>query len=353
MSEGKEKKYSVKIKNLGDSQIEIEGEILAEEFDGGYAAALKRLGESVELPGFRRGHVPEAVLKEKVGEAAILHEMAEMAIAKAYPVIVGENDVDVIGRPEIIITKVARGNPLGFKIKTAVMPRVILPDYKKIAGNVAPVLLLDTQVSPKEVDDVVKEIVKHHGDSEPKESKGEETQSEELTDEFVKKLGKFETVSEFKKKIEENLGEEKKMRAKEKRRLEIIDAILKEMKLVIPRILVESELQKMSAEFKGNIAGMGLKPEEYFQKLGKSEAELKKEWEGDAEKRVKIYLLLQAIAESEHVVIPDEEIEKETTRVLEYHKDVPRDRARNYVHGLLLNDRVIKLLEEVGDSGKM
>ncbi len=59
--------------------------------------------------------------------------MAEMALSEHYPKIIDEEKIDVISRPEISITKIARNNPLGFKIRTSVLPEVKLPDYKAIA----------------------------------------------------------------------------------------------------------------------------------------------------------------------------------------------------------------------------
>ena len=52
------------------------------------------------------------------------------ALEKEYPKIIKEHKIRAIGRPEIALTKVAENNPLGFKIKTSVLPEIALPDYK-------------------------------------------------------------------------------------------------------------------------------------------------------------------------------------------------------------------------------
>ena len=59
-----------------------------------------------------------------------------MALNEHYPKIIEEEKIDAISRPEISITKLARKNPLGFKIKTAVLPEIKLPDYKNIAKDI-------------------------------------------------------------------------------------------------------------------------------------------------------------------------------------------------------------------------
>lgn len=126
----------IEIKKLPQSEIEITGEISAGDFENCREKALKDLSENIQVDGFRPGKVPEKILAEKIGEGAIMERMAEIALQKEYLKIIEEKNIHVIGRPEVVITKMAKGNPLGFKIKTAVMPEIELPDYKKIAKEI-------------------------------------------------------------------------------------------------------------------------------------------------------------------------------------------------------------------------
>src|SRR3989344_8711653 len=99
--------YKVKIKQLPKSEIKIEAEIASSLFDASRDRALKKLGETVEIAGFRKGHVPEKVVLEKVGEARILEEAANILLNEYYPKIILEEKLDTIGRPEVAITKMA------------------------------------------------------------------------------------------------------------------------------------------------------------------------------------------------------------------------------------------------------
>ena len=110
----------IKINKLPKSEVEIEGELEAEVFETYFDKALKRIGENLEVDGFRKGKVPKNILLSKIPEAQILGEMAEMALSENYPKILEENKIDAISRPEISITKLARKNELGFKIKTTI-----------------------------------------------------------------------------------------------------------------------------------------------------------------------------------------------------------------------------------------
>src|SRR5690606_28859464 len=97
------------------------------------SAALKKLGASVAIDGFRPGHVPEDILIKHIGEYALLEEMANRALSEHYPQLLIEHKVDAIGRPEVVIKKLAHGNPLEYTITIAVLPQVPHGDYKTAA----------------------------------------------------------------------------------------------------------------------------------------------------------------------------------------------------------------------------
>jgi len=122
----------LEIKLLPGSEVEIIGEILADDFEACRNQALKELSEKVKVDGFRPGKVPEKILIENVGGQEILEKMAIIALQRKYSKIIEEHRIKAIGRPMITITKIAVNNPLGFKIRTFVMPEIELPDYKNI-----------------------------------------------------------------------------------------------------------------------------------------------------------------------------------------------------------------------------
>ncbi len=100
------------IKKLPKSEIEITGEIPAADFDKFVAQSVKNLAQNMEIPGFRRGHVPEKIALEKAGEDDVLHEEAELALQNEYTKILQSEKIEAIGRPQITIIKLARGNSL-------------------------------------------------------------------------------------------------------------------------------------------------------------------------------------------------------------------------------------------------
>src|SRR3972149_7127898 len=98
----------VSVKKLPKSEVEIEGELDAETLENYFGKALKRLGDSLDLDGFRKGKIPENVLLSNIPEIRILEEMAELALAEHYPKIIENEKIDAVGRPEVSLTELAR-----------------------------------------------------------------------------------------------------------------------------------------------------------------------------------------------------------------------------------------------------
>ena len=152
--------YKVEIKKLPRSEMEIKGEIASPLLGDARKKAIKKFSEKLDLPGFRKGHVPENIVLERISEREILEEAADILLNEFYPQIILDNKLDTIGRPKVSITKLALGNPLEFTVIPAVLPEFELPDYKKITASIEqPVAFFEA--TEKEIDDVVAEIEKN------------------------------------------------------------------------------------------------------------------------------------------------------------------------------------------------
>jgi trigger factor len=345
------------INKLEKSEIEIISSLPSETLNSYEAKALARAGERMEIPGFRKGKAPTDILKQNINEMMLLEEMAEMAISDNYQKILEENKIDAIGRPEITITKIAKGSDLEFKIKTAIIPEMTLPDYKKIAKtenskdeNKKEVVVEESDVT-KVIDDLRK-MRAHQSMPAHEHTEGEPHDHPELKDEdlpkvdeeFVKSFGKFETVEEFTNKIRENVKTEKETQAKDKVRMAIIEEIVAGTKCEIPEILINSEIQKMMYKLEADISNMGFKIEDYFKQIGKTMDDVAKEWRADAEKRAMLELIIHNISEKENLKPEEEAIVKETEMITKMYKDADPMRARAYVEQMLTNEKVFAFL---------
>lgn len=119
-------------KTVQKNMLELEIEIPAEELKKFLDKAAAMLALEVKIDGFRPEKVPFDVLAKHVGEMTIYEKAAELAVEKTYPKIVKDEHLETLGSPEISIVKLAPGNPLIYKAKVALVPKIKLGDYHKI-----------------------------------------------------------------------------------------------------------------------------------------------------------------------------------------------------------------------------
>ncbi|MEI6042099.1 MAG: trigger factor [bacterium] len=338
---------------LPNSEFEITGELKAETVSGFREQALKSFNGETKVSGFRPGHIPEKLLIDKFGELAITEEAGRLALEHHYGEIIQSLDIKAVGSPAVTITKVAPNEAFGFKIKTALMPEVKIGDYKKAASKIM-AEKVEVKVTDKEVDDSVEELRKQVAHEEHHAQNPEDHGHDhgdlalpEVNEDFIKKFGDLKSVEEFKEKVKEGITAEKTRKEKDKKRLMIMEELIKNSTIDMPQMLIDSELDKMVAEMSSNISQMGLSIEDYLKHVGKTIEDMKKEWTPDAEKRAKTQLLLNKIAIDEKIEVSEDAIKKEVDALLNYYKDADRVRATIYIETVMLNEAVWKFLEEV------
>jgi FKBP-type peptidyl-prolyl cis-trans isomerase (trigger factor) len=292
----------------------------------------------------------------------ILAEMAERAIAHAYPHILEENKIEAIGHPKIEITKIAPGNPLGFAATVAVIPTFTLPEYKKLAKEINQNRPGDT-VTDDELLEKINDILRQKAAYERMQSKAAVSEEDaiqteedlknklvipELTDEVAQSLGQpgqFTGIDDLKTKLREHLEIEKKQEVAAKHRADITDKVIEATEMTLPKILIESEINQMFAQMQEDLDRANLKMDDYLKHIQKTKEEMSKEWEPAAVMRAKLQLVLNEIAKAEKITPDIELVNSQTKELLERFKDADEYRVRIYVASVLLNEEVMKKLE--------
>lgn len=338
-----------KVTKNDNATVVFEGAIPAADLDKHRSAALKKLGASVAVDGFRTGNVPEDILMKHIGDYALLEEMANRALSEHYPALLVEHKIDAIGRPDVVIKKLAHGNPLEYTITTAVLPQITLGDYKSATREV----IKNTsdkaiEVTDADVEAFVKNILADYAKRE------EIKETLELSDELAKKFGNFENAADMRAKIKEGMLVDKRREQVEQKRLAILDAIVAATPFALPDLIIEAETEKLMARFMMDLERMGITSKDYFERTGKDEKAFRNEVRPDAEKRARIQLIINEIALAEKLTPTKEEIQKEVNRVLADHKPheghdekKERESATVYVATILTNEKVLKFLEEI------
>lgn len=328
------------LKELPDSEVELSADIPFATIEPYKAQALAHMAEHLKLPGFRPGHVPADMVQKSVGEVAVLEEATELFMKDFYIELIEAHKVDPVGRPNIAITKLAPGNPVGLSVRISVYPSVETPkDWKKLQEQIA----LET-AEPATVDEVEKTIVDLQKSRATKGEDGTEVLPE-VNDEFAKSLGMFDSLVALREQITKGITEEKVRQARDKRRGKLIEALLEKSTIEVPSIFVESELQKILSQMREDVERMGMKMDDYLKRLGKTEDDMKSEFRDQARKRAKLQLLLNKIAEEEKVVADEAAVEQEIKHALEHFPDAKPDLVRIHIETVLRNEKVLKILE--------
>jgi len=162
----------------------------------------------------------------------------------------------------------------------------------------------------------------------------------EMTDALAAELGKFKTVDELKISIKEGIQKEKEIKENEKKRIDLLEKIVKDSKLDIPEVMIEKTLAGMLEEYKA-----------YFKKDFK-EDEIKAKLRPEAEKNVASNLVLYRISKDEKLEPTVEEIDAESNKFLatlrpEMAAKVDPQRVYNYSYDIVKNKKVFEFLEGI------
>ncbi|HEN4691391.1 TPA: trigger factor [Streptococcus agalactiae] len=364
--------------------------------------AFNKVKKDLNVPGFRKGHMPRTVFNQKFGEEALYENALNLVLPKAYEAAVAELGLDVVAQPKIDVVSMEKGQDWKLTAEVVTKPEVKLGDYKDLSvevdakvererNNLAELTVKDGEAA--QGDTVVIDFVGSVDGVEFDGGKGdnfslelgsgqfipgfeeqlvgskagqtvdvnvtfpEDYQAEDLAGKdakFVTTIHEVKTKEvpalddELAKDIDEEVETLDELKAKYRKELEsakeiafddavegaAIELAVANAEIVeLPEEMVHDEVHRAMNEFMGNMQRQGISPEMYFQLTGTTEEDLHKQYQADADKRVKTNLVIEAIAAAEGFEATDEEIEKEITDLAsEYNMEADQ------VRGLLSAD---------------
>ncbi len=124
------------VETLSPTRVKISVEVAFEELSPYIADAYKKLASQINVPGFRKGKVPAAMVEQRVGRPAILDEAINAALPEFYGQAAREHTLLVIGRPVVDIKEFKDNEKLEFTVEVSVRPEVTLPDFSKVTITV-------------------------------------------------------------------------------------------------------------------------------------------------------------------------------------------------------------------------
>jgi trigger factor len=100
----------------------------------------------VNIPGFRKGKIPNTLIDQRFGRAYVLEEAINKSIPVFYAQAARENEVRVVGRPEVDLTELNEGNFIKFTVEVDIRPDVVLPDFSKLKVTVEDAVATDAEI---------------------------------------------------------------------------------------------------------------------------------------------------------------------------------------------------------------
>jgi trigger factor len=124
------------LETLTPTRVRLNVEVSFDEIQPSIDAAYKSIASQINIPGFRQGKIPPRIIDQRVGRSAVLDEVVNELLPRAYSDALRENNVYAIGRPEVEILEVVDGDHISFKAEVDTRPEFDLPDLSTITVEV-------------------------------------------------------------------------------------------------------------------------------------------------------------------------------------------------------------------------
>src|SRR5262249_34769572 len=134
------------VETLSPTRVRLAIEVPFAELEPSLKKAYREIGAQVNIPGFRRGKVPAAVIDQRIGRGAVLNEAVQEVIPSQFLAAVREHEVKTLGRPEVEITEFTDGEPLKFTAEVDVRPEITLPKLDEIEITVDEIRISDEEI---------------------------------------------------------------------------------------------------------------------------------------------------------------------------------------------------------------
>ena len=147
------------VETLEPTKVRLTVEVPFEELKSEMDKAYKEIAGQVNIPGFRKGHVPPRIIDQRFGRAAVIEQVVNQVLPGHYSDAVNENDLRPMAQPTVDVTEIPnvtgpQGGQLVFTAEVDVVPAFELPEIdESIVVEVAPTEVTDEDVE-KELEDL-------------------------------------------------------------------------------------------------------------------------------------------------------------------------------------------------------
>ncbi len=134
------------LETLSPTRVRLAIEVPFAELEPSLKKAYREVAQQVNIPGFRRGKAPAAVIDQRVGRGVVLNEAVQEVIPQQLLAAIREHQVKTLGRPEVDNLEFEDGAPLKFTAEMDVRPEITLPDPADVSVTVDEIRVTDEDV---------------------------------------------------------------------------------------------------------------------------------------------------------------------------------------------------------------
>ena len=381
---------------ISSNKAKLSFVVPAEQFEAAMNKAYLQNRGKINVPGFRKGKAPRAVIENMYGKYVFVEDAMDIVFPEMYEAACKENDIKPVDRPEMTdMGEYKMGEDMNFTIEVFVRPDVTLGEYKNLTVEVEPKHLvtaeeIDARISQDQqkgartvevtdrtvdytdtvnldyagsVDGVAfaggtaegqtltigsntfipgfeeqmvgmaigeeKDLnVKFPEEYHAEDLKGKDavfhvkvnsitkTELPELDDDFAQDNG-YDTFAEYKAEIEKQLNERAETNYNVTIENALIEAAVANAQMDIPEAMIAEQTNYILRDLGYRMMYQGLKMEDYLKYTGQTREALAESYKGEAENRVKVELVLEAIRAAEGLEPNEEEVDAQTAKQAE------------------------------------
>ncbi|MCC8027348.1 MAG: trigger factor [Clostridium sp.] len=144
---------SVQVEKLEKNMAKLTIEVSPEQFQSAVKKAFNKNKNKFNIPGFRKGKAPQAMIEKMYGEGIFFEDAADEAINETCMAAMNESGLEIVSRPEVSVEQIGKDKPFIYSALVAVRPEVTLGEYKGIEVERA-----DASVSAEDVEAELRKV---------------------------------------------------------------------------------------------------------------------------------------------------------------------------------------------------
>ena len=417
------------VNKLENSKVELLVEVDGDLWKDAQASAFKKAAKDLEVKGFRKGQIPEAIAKKHIKDETVMMSAVEEVAQAALIAGIEDNDLELVTNPELEVEAIS-DTQVKLKFICTVSPDVTLGKYKDLGVEKPEIAVTDTEIAEE-----LEQMREQHAELSLKEGKlaegdtavldfdgykddvafeggkaenfsleigsgqfipgfeekmigmeaGEERDVEltfpedyhvedlkgadvvfkvklhEVKERIVPVIDEdfaldvdiegVKTLDDLKENVRATIVERKEEEAAREHENEILTQVVEAATVDIPEVMIEQETERLHQDMKMRIEQQGIPFDQFIAMTGQDEDALKENLKLDAEKQVKLRLVLFKISEVEKLSVTDVDVAKEYEELSKaYNMELEEVKAAIDAPNVIYDLRIRQAYDLVKDS---